>query len=80
MANELQSTDPNRYLYDFVSSSEFNDCYPTIAFHSSVLLTCVDLIEKQKTTKENMEVPILEVIVASKKRMKKWEERARKCL
>lgn len=76
-----QSCDVNQYLYNFISSDEFNSCYPIIAFQSSVLLTCVELQEKQ--TPENgqsLKIPVRELLINAEKRIKNWEERARNSL
>lgn len=76
-----QSCDVNQYLYNFISSDEFNSCYPIIAFQSSVLLTCVELQEKQ--TPENgqsLKIPVRELLINAEKRIKDWEERARNSL
>ncbi|RCK67406.1 hypothetical protein Cantr_02508 [Candida viswanathii] len=79
-AQTTSPADVNRYLYEFISSEEFHNCYPIVAFQSSVLLTCVELLEKQKETGENVKIPMRELLVNAEKRIRDWEERAGKQL
>ncbi|RCK55377.1 hypothetical protein Cantr_04574 [Candida viswanathii] len=79
-AQTTSPADVNRYLYKFISSEKFHNCYPIVAFQSSVLLTCVELLEKQKETGENVKIPMRELLVNAEKRIRDWEERAGKQL
>lgn len=81
--NNKAINDVNQYIYKFISSEEFNNCYPIIAFQSSILLTCIEYLKihnHHQLMDQNSKIPIRELLINAEKKIKDWEERARKSL
>lgn len=81
--NNKSINDVNQYIYKFISSEEFNNCYPIIAFQSSILLSCIEYLKihnHHQLMDQNLKIPVRELLINAEKKIKDWEERARKSL